>query len=997
MKRKFILILILMSITFMSYPQFKQVTSSYIGGSSDENLVSAAVMDNGDIVVIGNTSSETINGTSVNVFGTQLSTDEPSGFIMILNNDGTQIKNISKFPNGVTKLHNVAVNQNGIYITGSATQDLKMFINSHFVDSVSPVVQARTESDLKDVIDGGKPGFKYFIARVSLDGNSVMDASYLTGNAQQLYGYSATDSSSKFSLERDEIGIDLFSNGDIVVNTSVGMFQRWDGIARIKYDLSDFVWHKDSIRVQGAGGENLNGDAEPNVVGARTYDVAISPDEQYIYSGGYGMGYTGQEPYKDPFAFKFSANDGTQLWYRGDNGSDDFAIYNFEQYEIGDNRRISDSQIRSVDVDSSGFPLITGYTDGGASVLIDNPWSGEGTDAIQDGPVFASMGGASSASIVGKLKTDGSSWVYSHRFRPEGYAYHNKHNCVMSMAGDKILLTGYGGNIASKNSWYVGSGAGDIVILDIDETGTTRLFVQHITGVDEFFFSARNPGSARYVVVGEASSSGAETTSNALSSSPFGGEDGYLVVFDDTTQVFPLSAEAQVTDASVAGGTDGAISLTVSGGENPYSFNWSNGASTKDISGLIAGEYSVTITDNAGDQVMESWFVDQPSAIILDTTITHVSCNGLADGAIQLSASGGTTPYTYNWSTGDNTSDISGLSAGTYFVTVEDDGSEINVEDFVINEPDTMSISSNITSASCESCSDGSISLTLSGGTPSYNYTWSNSGSSSEITSLLPDVYDVTITDDNGCTKDASFEVPFSNVFAKVNFQTSDFTTPADYLADDGDAYGDRGNGFIYGWDATNEETRNRDFDPDSLFRTFNHMQLDNSEFYWEISVPNGDYQLDIGCGDADYTDQTNDLNIEGTIVSDMDGEDNFDEFTKINVTVDDGRLTIKPASTADNAKICFVDIYSMSFTPVQVKNTMKKDIRVYPSITEGIVNIEGLKKQSSAKIISITGKYHGIYPVENGSVNISGLNDGLYFLILNTDYGRVTFKVIKQ
>ncbi|MCP9754944.1 adhesin, partial [Lacihabitans sp. CCS-44] len=94
-----------------------------------------------------------------------------------------------------------------------------------------------------------------------------------------------------------------------------------------------------------------------------------------------------------------------------------------------------------------------------------------------------------------------------------------------------------------------------------------------------------------------------------------------------------------------------AIDLTVSGGTSPYTYNWSNTATTQDLTGLAAGTYSVTITDANGCQTTASATITQPAAALAQSlTQTNVLCFGNSTGAIDLTVSGGTSPYTYNWS-----------------------------------------------------------------------------------------------------------------------------------------------------------------------------------------------------------------------------------------------------------------------------------------------------------------------------------------------------------
>ncbi len=146
----------------------------------------------------------------------------------------------------------------------------------------------------------------------------------------------------------------------------------------------------------------------------------------------------------------------------------------------------------------------------------------------------------------------------------------------------------------------------------------------------------------------------------------------------------------------------------------------------------------------------------------------------------------------------------------------------------------------------------------------------------------------------------------------KINLQPAGSVAPAGYEPDAGDAYGDRGNGLTYGWDGDNYNTRERGVDPDQRYDTFNHVQKSDDDAYayqiWEIELANGRYSVYLVCGDPSYDDQINTLDLEGTVVTDPDGGDYFDEYY-VEVEVADGHLTIRPAAGAQNAKLCFVEI----------------------------------------------------------------------------------------
>ena len=189
-----------------------------------------------------------------------------------------------------------------------------------------------------------------------------------------------------------------------------------------------------------------------------------------------------------------------------------------------------------------------------------------------------------------------------------------------------------------------------------------------------------------------------------------------------------LSLSTTHTDVSCNGGSDGSVDLTVSGGTAPYSYSWNDPSNsiTEDLSSLSAGTYSVTVTDANGCTETESVTISEPTSLSLSSTQLNVSCNGRSDGSIDLSVSGGTAPYSYSWNDAGSstTQDIVSLPAGTYTVTVTDDNSCTATETVTITEPTALSLSSTQVNVSCNGGSDGSIDLSVSGGTAPYTYSW---------------------------------------------------------------------------------------------------------------------------------------------------------------------------------------------------------------------------------------------------------------------------------
>ena len=212
---------------------------------------------------------------------------------------------------------------------------------------------------------------------------------------------------------------------------------------------------------------------------------------------------------------------------------------------------------------------------------------------------------------------------------------------------------------------------------------------------------------------------------------------------------------------SCNGGSDGAIDITVSGGTGPYTFSWTDAnnnqiATTEDISGVPAGAYTVTVTDANGCTQTATFTVNEPSAIFVQDSIVDVSCNGGSDGEIYITVSGGTGPYTFSWTDANNnqiatTEDISGVPAGTYTVTVTDANGCTYTASFNVNEPPALSVSISV--------QNGDLIASASGGTPPYQYQWSNGDNDSVVTNASAGTYVVTVVDANGCTAQDSITI----------------------------------------------------------------------------------------------------------------------------------------------------------------------------------------------------------------------------------------------
>ncbi|MCS6928017.1 MAG: T9SS type A sorting domain-containing protein [Saprospiraceae bacterium] len=224
-----------------------------------------------------------------------------------------------------------------------------------------------------------------------------------------------------------------------------------------------------------------------------------------------------------------------------------------------------------------------------------------------------------------------------------------------------------------------------------------------------------------------------------------------------------LIVSINVTSVTRVGGNDGSASVEVTGGTSPYSYTWSNGDSTQTIVNLVAGIYTVTVTDANGCTATQTAQVQEPPCAIVTAGLpSPVLCNGEATGSATVAITGGTPPFTYRWSSGGNAQTETNLTAGVYTVTVVDSkGCEATAE-VVITEPPALNLSlDTVIHTECLSRPEGSIAVSAKGGTGAVAYKWSSGQVGPQVSGLGPGIYTVTATDDNGCTTttEASIDV----------------------------------------------------------------------------------------------------------------------------------------------------------------------------------------------------------------------------------------------
>ncbi|MBP7514491.1 MAG: gliding motility-associated C-terminal domain-containing protein, partial [Flavobacteriales bacterium] len=245
---------------------------------------------------------------------------------------------------------------------------------------------------------------------------------------------------------------------------------------------------------------------------------------------------------------------------------------------------------------------------------------------------------------------------------------------------------------------------------------------------------------------------------------------------DPIDAAFSAGVQASGTNISCTGGADGSVDLTVSGGTAPYDVTWhgpmGTSFSTEDISGTIAGHYDLVITDANGCSLTDSLTLTEPDSTLMALINVsqynggfNVSCNGQTDGSIGVDVSGGSGALLLSWSgPGGFTSgsdSISGLMEGTYTLTVTDLNGCSLTEDVGVIAPGPITwelVASSLpsgTNISCHGMNNGAISASVTGGSGTYEATWTGpdgfNSSSLDLSDLYAGEYCITITDGNGC------------------------------------------------------------------------------------------------------------------------------------------------------------------------------------------------------------------------------------------------------
>lgn len=215
------------------------------------------------------------------------------------------------------------------------------------------------------------------------------------------------------------------------------------------------------------------------------------------------------------------------------------------------------------------------------------------------------------------------------------------------------------------------------------------------------------------------------------------------------SQPSQILLQYSIANPTCAGMTNGSAEVTIGGGVEPYSYVWSDTAhsTSNSIKNIGAGTYSVKVSDHCGLKDSISMTVYEPDTLSVDLTKLNASCNGIGNGQATAFVKGGTSPYYYNWSTGQHGSVANGLYAGYYSVNILDAQNCMTSNAVTITEPAKITFEQTIINNTCNGDSIGQISVKANGSMGGYKFNWNNGSSNDTISKLKAGNYSITVTD----------------------------------------------------------------------------------------------------------------------------------------------------------------------------------------------------------------------------------------------------------
>ncbi|MDN5205103.1 gliding motility-associated C-terminal domain-containing protein [Fulvivirgaceae bacterium BMA10] len=236
-----------------------------------------------------------------------------------------------------------------------------------------------------------------------------------------------------------------------------------------------------------------------------------------------------------------------------------------------------------------------------------------------------------------------------------------------------------------------------------------------------------------------------------------------------------LSFTIEKTDIKCPGDATGSAEVIITGGTPPFIYHWSTDETTAKIENLFAGTYFVEVEDSDGNFLTRPVQINEPQEITIDFQVKNLFCFGESNGSIDMTVTGGTQPYSFEWSNGETTEDLENIQANEYFITITDANNCTVESSVIVSQPSELKIAYSLKEVSCNGGSDGEIDVSVFGGVAPYIYSWSNGQTTQDLFDLSSGELTLSITDANNCTLEEVINVPEPDALG-ADFQITNVT-----------------------------------------------------------------------------------------------------------------------------------------------------------------------------------------------------------------------------
>ncbi|KAA3632003.1 MAG: T9SS C-terminal target domain-containing protein [Bacteroidetes bacterium] len=466
--------------------------------------------------------------------------------------------------------------------------------------------------------------------------------------------------------------------------------------------------------------------------------------------------------------------------------------------------------------------------------------------------------------------------------------------------------------------------------------------------------------------------------------------------------IAPLSATTSSINVNCNGGSDGSILVEATGGTPDYTYTWDNDLpNTNNPTGLSAGTYCVTISDMAGGTFSTCVDITEPALLTVIASVdANVSCSGGSDGAASAETQGGTGASSFLWSNGATTASITNLSVGSYSVTVTDENGCENMGNVIVTEPFPVGISLEGTDET-DNNMDGTATATASGGTPPFQYLWSNGATTITTTGLSAGTYTVTVTDANNCINSGSIQIGQSitvalvspgNLCLEAGVQTgwSGGSPTGGFY--NGPGVTDDGNGMTYSFDpaAAGVGVHTITYQYSNMVATGTIEVFASPEvsltFPDTIAYNDGTPPTGLGGGSPEggvYSDFYNEITDDGNGMT-----FSFDTLVL-------GQNALYYTYTDNNGCTATAEHLFEVVMVTSTNDIALSNLEIFPNPTSGKIELKGIHPDQIS-IMDIQGRIVLKFDTPENSVDLSYLDGGVYLMRINSGKAYVVLRVVK-